>query len=161
MIHFFHTRGHGFELKSIRKSNLSPAIRMSDYDAAFKKSRCPTSTYIFTDLERLGYWDLELAGHLFAQLQNAGQKTLNNPARAKNRYNLLKSLHAAGLNDFNVYRLGELPASIRFPAFLRKINGHALTLGGLVDSRKDLEKNIQTAITAGIPVENQTAAFRL
>ena len=157
MISFIHTRGHGFELREIKKSPQLPAVKLMDYDALFKKSRLPFSTYIFTDMERLGFWDLELAGHLCAQLKNAGLKTLNNPARAKNRFTLLKALHAAGLNDFNVHRAEELPASIRFPVFLRKMQGHALPLSGLLDTRAELEQSIEAAIVAGIPATNQIA----
>jgi hypothetical protein len=84
-------------------------------------------------------------------------KTLNNPARVKNRFTLLKSLHAAGLNDFDVHRAGELPASIRFPVFLRKLQGHAMPLSDILNSRENLEEAIEAAAAAGIPIENQIA----
>src|ERR1019366_10267473 len=90
MIHFIHSRGHAFELQQVKETPLAPATRMMDYDRLFKKNGLPFSAYIFTDLERLGFWDLELAGQVFAELQKAGLKVLNNPARAKNRFNLLR-----------------------------------------------------------------------
>jgi hypothetical protein len=155
MIHFLFSRGHDFELKELKKLPQARSIRMLHYDALFKKSRLPHSTYVFTDMERLGYWDMELAGHLCVQLKNAGLKVLNNPARAKNRYALLKALHETGLNDFNAYRAEAIPTSNRFPVFLRKLQGHALPLSDLLQTREDLEKAIEAAIARGIPIENQ------
>jgi hypothetical protein len=155
MIHFLFSRGHDFELKDAKKTPHARAIRMMDYDALFKKSRLPFSTYVFTDMERLGYWDLELAGQLCVQLKNAGLKVLNDPARVKNRYALLKALHAAGLNDFDAYRAEEIPTSVRFPVFLRKLQGHSLPLSELLPAREDLDKAVEATIARGIPVENQ------
>ena len=154
MIHFIHSRSHAFELQQVKKTPLAPATRMMDYDRLFKKSGLPFSTYIFTDLERLGFWDLELAGQGFAELQKAGLKVLNNPARAKNRFNLLRSLHDAGLNDFNVYRAEALPATMRFPVFLRKLLDHTRALSGLLDNREDLDMAIANAVASGIPFTN-------
>ena len=155
MIHFALTRGHDYTLEVVRKSRQTPTTRLINYDTLFRKSRLPHSTYVFSDLDRLSYWDLELAGHLYLELKNAGLKVLNNPARAKKRYALLRCLYEAGLNDFNAYRAEAVPASIRFPVFLRKLNGHGKPLSDLLHTRGDLEKKIDAGIAAGIPIENQ------
>jgi len=46
----------------------------------------------------------------------------------KTRYPLLRALHSAGLNDFNVYRVAELTGVVRFPVFVRKIYGQPRTV---------------------------------
>src|SRR5687768_18301081 len=105
MIHFLLTRGHRYTLEKVKSSRQAPAMRILYYDEVFAKRRLPAATYVFTDLDRLSYWDLELAGHLYVRLKAEGLKVLNNPARVKQRYALLRALHQAGINDFNVYRL--------------------------------------------------------
>lgn len=154
MIHLIHTYSHGSELKEVKDSPLAPETRQLSYDTLFRKSGLPFSTYIFTDSERLGYWDLELAGHIAAQLRAAGQKVLNNPARVKNRFNLLRRLYELGWNDFNAYCAEDLPAAMRFPVFLRKHQGHALVLSGLLHSRAEVDKAIGEAVATGIPFTN-------
>ena len=84
MIHFIHSCGHGFELQQVKKTPLAPAIRMMDYDRLFKKSGLPFSTYIFTDLERLGYWDLELAGQYLRTIAESRAESVE-PSRARKK----------------------------------------------------------------------------
>src|SRR5689334_8264811 len=98
MIYFFLTREHRYTLQEVARSPLAPRTRLLDYDRLFRKSRLPGATYIFSDLDRLGYWDLELAARVHRRLQAAGAKVLNDPARVKMRDALLRALYAAGLN---------------------------------------------------------------
>jgi hypothetical protein len=87
-------------------------------------------------------------------MKNAGLPVLNNPARFKNRYTLLRALHTAGLNDFDAYRAHEINSIKRFPVFLRKIQGHRAPLSGLLETREETRKAIDAAISAGTPEEN-------
>ena len=154
MIRFLHTRGHAYTLTSVRKSRQAPAIGVMNYDRLLRSRWLRRATYIFTDLDRLSYWDLELASHLYLQMKNAGLPVWNNPTQVKNRYRLLRALHAAGLNDFNAYSVDELGASLRYPVFLRKLQGHRKPVSDLLESRAQLDQAIAAAIATGTPPDN-------
>ncbi|HVV01222.1 MAG TPA: hypothetical protein VHH88_07650 [Verrucomicrobiae bacterium] len=154
MIRFLITRGHDYTLKCARKERQAPPIRIMTYDRLLRSRRLPAGAYIFSDLDRLGFWDLELAAHAYLEMKNAGMKVWNNPARVKNRYALLRALHAAGLNDFNIYRADNLDGGIRFPVFLRKAQGHGAPLSDLLHDRAAVETAIEHAVAEGTPLEH-------
>jgi hypothetical protein len=101
------TRGHERTHWAVAKAPESPSLGTLDYDRVFAARRLARAAYVFTDLDRLAPWDLELAAIIKRRLSEAGLPALNDPARAKTRFALLRALHEAGLNDFNAYRLGE------------------------------------------------------
>jgi len=154
MIRFLLTRGHGYTLKQVPKSPQSPAISLMNYDALMRARWLRRATYVFTDLDRLSYWDLELAAELYQQIKRAGLPVWNDPARFKNRHSLLRALCTAGLNDFNAYRVDELNSAVRFPVFLRKMQGHRQPLSDLLHSRKETDAAIEAVISLGTPIEN-------
>jgi hypothetical protein len=154
MIRFLLTRGHGWTLKAAPQSRQAPTISLMNYDALIRARWLRRATYIFADLERLSFWDLELASHLYLQLKNAGLNVYNNPAKVKTRYALLRALHTAGVNDFNAYRVDEIDSVMRFPVFLRKLHDHAGALSDLLHTQEDLENATDAAINSGTPGEN-------
>lgn len=154
MIRFLHTRGHAYTLTRVRKSPLAPPLSLMHYDALLRARWLRRGTYVFTDLDRLSRWDLELAAEMYLQLQRAGLPVCNNPARVKTRYPLLRALHAAGLNDFNIHRADELSAAIRYPVFVRKAHGHRAPVSDLLQTRAELDQALATAIANGTPEEN-------
>src|SRR6266850_5522778 len=119
MIRFLISRGHGYTFKSARKSAEAPPVSLMTYDRLLRARWLRRATYVFADLDRLSFWDLELAAHLYLELKAHGLSVWNNPARVKTRYALLRALHAAGLNDFSIHRADEVTTSVRFPVFLR------------------------------------------
>jgi hypothetical protein len=154
MIRFLLNRGHDYTLKKVKRSPLAPSIGLMNYDCLFRARWIKRATYVFADLDRLGYWHLELAADLYLQMKNAGLSVSNNPAHFKNRHTLLRALHAAGLNDFDAYRVHEINSIKRFPVFLRKIQGHHKPLSGLLETQEEVEKAIAAAVSAGTPEEN-------
>jgi len=154
MIRFLLTRGYGSTLRSVKKSRLAPVVSLMNYDRLLRARWVRRGTYIFTDLDRLGSWDVEQAAHMYLHLKNEGLKVLNNPAIVKCRYALLRALHAAGLNDFKVYRVDEMDSPMRFPVFVRKLQGHHGPLSDLLETREDVQKAVAAAIDAGTPGEN-------
>jgi hypothetical protein len=154
MIRFLHSRGHSYTFKKVRRSSEAPPITLMNYDRLLRARWLRRGTYVFTDVDRLSSWDLELASQAYLQLKNTGVSVLNNPATVKTRYPLLRALRTAGLNDFNVYRVAELNDAVRFPVFLRKIYGHREPLSDLLQTRGQLDEAIATAANAGTPVEN-------
>ncbi|HEY5793347.1 MAG TPA: hypothetical protein VIS74_08610, partial [Chthoniobacterales bacterium] len=155
MIQFVLTQNHTYTLARVRKGSGMPAIGFIDYDALIGRSAIRRGTYIFGDFDRLGHWDLELAGTIYQKLaKEPGFTLLNNPARALQRFNLLRLLHARGLNGFNVHRAAECGPSMRFPVFLRKERGHGFPLSPLLNTLEDTEQAIEGALAQGIPLEN-------
>ena len=124
------------------------------YDQLLRSRWLRRATYVFADIDRLGFWDLELAAHVYLEMERSGLRVLNNPARVKTRYALLRALHRAGLNDFNIYRADEVNWSIRFPVFLRRIQLHDGPLTDLLNSARELENALAAAVNGGTPIEN-------
>lgn len=154
MITFLLTRGYGSTLRAVQKSGHPAVIRLMNYDRLLRARYLRRGTYIFSDLDRLGSWDLEQVSHMYLHLKNAGLTVWNNPARFKNRHALLHALHAAGLNDFRAYRVNEIDLPMRYPVFVRKQQGHWGPLSGLLETKAEVKKAVEAAIEAGIPSEN-------
>lgn len=128
-----------------------PEIRVWSYDALFRARRLPTATWLFTDLDRLGFWELELAAHVYRELAGHGMRVLNDPARFCPRFDLLRRLHGAGLNRFRVWRPEEAAAVDRWPVFLRTESAHRGPLTGLIGEAGQLRREIDQALATGYP----------
>jgi len=154
MICFHQTRGHAYTLRHVRRSPSAPPIRQGNYDQLLRARSVPRGTQVFTDLERLGPWDLELAAGLYLQMKQAGLPVWNNPARFKNRHSLLRTLHRAGLNDFDAYRVHGISAIRRYPVFLRKIQNHRSPVSDLLHTPAEVAEAVDRALAGGTPEEN-------
>ena len=118
MICFLTSRGHGYTHECLRKTPQAPPTSLMNYDQLLRSLWVRRATYVFVDIDRLSFWDLELAAHAYLEMERLGLRVLNNPAKVKTRYALLRALHRAGLNDFNIHRADEINSSIRFPVFV-------------------------------------------
>ena len=157
MIRFLLTRGRDYTIKQVQKARFASAAGIMNYDSLLRAYWLRPATYIFTDLDRLSFWDLESVSHLYVKMKAAGFQVLNDPARVKTRYPLLRALHAAGLNDFNVYRMDEIDHVNRFPVFLKRIHGHGEPVSDLIQNSKELKKTAEEIIAGGVPAENLLA----
>ncbi|HEU0049167.1 MAG TPA: hypothetical protein VFQ43_16365, partial [Nitrososphaera sp.] len=64
------------------------------YDQLLRSRWLRQATYVFADIDRLSFWDLELAAHAYLEMERLGLRVLNNPAKVKTRYALLCALHS-------------------------------------------------------------------
>lgn len=80
MIIFVTTCSHRYTNNAIAK--VLPFVRQEVYPLLFARRSLPRATYIFTDFDRLNFWQLEYAAHVFRQLSAAGCRVLNDPAAA-------------------------------------------------------------------------------
>ncbi|MFA5663576.1 hypothetical protein [Castellaniella sp.] len=128
-----------------------PRHAIWSYDRLLKARRLPRATWIFTDFDRLGAWDLELAARVCRVLQQAGMQVLNDPAQAMHRFALLRSLHARGLNRFQVWRPHEQAAVDRWPVFLRTETAHRGPLTDLIHDAAGLRAALAQARAQGHP----------
>ncbi len=151
MVTYLSRWDHAYTLKFLKREKLFKPL---SYDEAFRAKSLPLGTYIFTDLDRLGAWELELAAIVYRVLKQAGAPVINDPAKVKTRYCLLKALHCDGLNAFQVYRpsLGELPEL--YPVFVRRDHFHSGVLSELIEDEKSLREALEKISNDGIPDSN-------
>ena len=129
------------------------ALRHMTYERVLTRRRLPRATYLFTDLDRLNFWELQLAARLYAWLRGAGLKVLNDPARVRQRYSLLRTLKDGGFNRFDAWRIEDprRPAPQEFPVFLRTEAAHRGNLTDLLGTPEALEAAVEEALAKGIP----------
>jgi hypothetical protein len=127
-------------------------VEMTYADLA-RRGRAVSGAYIFTDFIRMSPWFKSIAIDLWDQLAAGGDavRLYNNPARQLGRYELLRSLHDKGLNEFNVYKIDELgSATLQFPVFLRLENDHTGPKSELITSVDRLWSEVARLILAGL-----------
>jgi hypothetical protein len=126
-------------------------FRLMSYRWALWIPRLKRATYIFGDIDRLSFWELERAAYLYRELAAAGCRVLNDPARVRQRFDLLRTLKNRKINSFNVWRVedGEVPD--RFPVFLRTQSAHRGPISGLLGSTGEAEAAVEQALRGGLP----------
>jgi hypothetical protein len=132
---------------------LMPETRAITYDDLFARKKFSRGTYVFADMERLQPNELELAARYYRHLRDAeGIRVLNDPARVKTRFALLRALHQTGRNSFDVYWADSNPRPRRFPVFLRVAAEHDLPIGELIPNQEQLEANLRRLVDNGVPL---------
>ncbi len=77
--------------------------------------------YLFCDLDRLTLSARETLARLHAELRDlcGAERVLNDPLHSLLRYDLLRTMHAVGINEFAVRRVNAHDVPAKFPLFLR------------------------------------------
>jgi hypothetical protein len=154
MIRFLISRGHEYTIRDVRRDRSAPSVRVMNYDRLLRARWLRRATYVFSDLDRLSFGDLDIAAEMYLQIRRRGFVAWNNPALFKTRYRLLRALRVAGLNDFDAYTVDEIGPTIKYPVFLRKIRDHRPPLTGLLADREALDRAVDAALAAGVPAEH-------
>jgi hypothetical protein len=152
MICLVTTRSHRYTHKRLLQWD-GPNFAIWSYDRVLSARSLPAATWIFTDFDRLGFWELELAARLWRQLKAAGLRVLNDPARVLQRFPLLRALKRAGMSCFDVWQVesDERPDATAFPVFLRNDAAHRGPIGDLIGDPAALDERIAEALAAGYP----------
>ncbi|HSS59970.1 MAG TPA: hypothetical protein VLK30_00770 [Candidatus Limnocylindrales bacterium] len=153
MIFFVSTRPHRYTMQRfLEQSRMTHRldVRVMSYETLFTQPVATTGTYLFADLERLAPAETEMAATACAQLRRAGARTLNHPARSMLRYELLRHLAERRINTFDVYRLTEARAPVRYPVFLRQERWHSDVLSPLLTDAGELAAAIERVTERGI-----------
>lgn len=126
-------------------------VRLLTYERLGDPARLADGAYVFADLERLPQPAEAAAVHAYERLQRRGERVrlINRPGAALRRRQLLRTLHERGLNPFNVYRLDENLARIRYPVFLRNSTEHTGPLSPLLGNAAALKAAVPAAVAAG------------
>jgi N-acetylglutamate synthase-like GNAT family acetyltransferase len=101
---------------------------------------------IFSDIERLDSKQRLDMSSLCESLKNSRgiRQILNHPGQSWRRFELLSNLHAAAINDFNVWRLKDIlfndscAAELKLPVFIRNENDHMGPGSKIINSRAGL-----------------------
>lgn len=151
MVRLVVTPPHRATHEPLERSKLL-SFRTISYDRLLAAHQLPRATYVFADMDRLGFWDLELAARVFRQLTGAGVRALNDPARVLQRVALLRTLRSSGINSFAVARVEDGEAPARFPVFLRTQSAHRGPLSGLLPDRAAADAAVAAALADGVPL---------
>ena len=103
-------------------------------------------------MDRLSLWQLRFAALAFRRMRDRGLRVLNDPARAISRWGLLRSLHLAGINYFNAYRVEESVRPRRWPVFLRAEGAHLGPISDLLHDWGQVVAEIERAVAKGAPL---------
>lgn len=152
MIVFVSTGSHTYTHRYVAAK--LAGFKMMSYPEILARKRLPKATYIFSDFDRLSFFQLELAGHLYRQLAEAGCRVLNDPARALHRLELLQSLFRSQLNTYKAWTAAEVSEVDRFPVFIRKIRAHRGVLTELIHDRAALSAALDGLLVAGMPASD-------
>jgi len=110
-------------LACFHRCGLAPPdfLRPVSYETLFANKRAPIGSYVFTDLDRLSGYEIDAATEIARVLSAVPNAAIINwPNRVLGRYALLRRLHEAGLNSFNVWRLDEHRMPTHYPVFIRR-----------------------------------------
>jgi len=157
MIRFVLVRGYTDTVAQLTRGLLSPKApdcEVITYERLFQSPEVPPSTYVFGDFERLSDAELAFAAEAYRALAAAGPRVrlLNDPARARTRFGLLRTLRKAGVNAFDAYRAEGHPRPNRFPVFVRAEWEHDRALTGLLQNQRALDEALVDLVAAGRPL---------
>ncbi|TDQ61926.1 hypothetical protein ATL17_3030 [Maritalea mobilis] len=134
----------------------APAYKHKTYSWLFRTRRLPAATYIFTFIDRLHPRERRLASKIYHHINEAGAgfKALNDPAAAKNRYRLLRTLYDHGVNQFNAYLASDAPQPNRFPVFVRHLSVSLPPLTQLLENQDALDDALTELEQKGEPLDD-------
>lgn len=150
MINFVTTRSHGYTVRHLIRQ-LGNARHWS-YERLFRQKELRSGTWVFTDHERLSHFEIALAAGVANRLERGGARVLNHPARVLGRHDLLKALHAAGINCFSAWRCESQPRPNAFPVFIRNEFDHLSADFELIADQPALEAALSRMKADGIPL---------
>lgn len=151
MLIFIGSRRQTHVLRHLQRDERMPAWICHTYSWLFRTRSFPAGTYIFTGVDRLDAGERRLAAQFYRHLNAQGPafRALNDPAIGMGRFRLLRSLHEAGINDFNAYLASERERPTRYPVFLRRGSASTTPLTDLLHNPAELEAAIARFVAAG------------
>mgnify|MGYP000217842500 CR=1 FL=1 len=150
MICFITSGSHKYAVRELRDVSGMPDVQLMSYNQLFRHSALPRATYVFSDFDRLDFWQRELAAKAFRCLQTLGVQVLNDPATALTRLPMLKKLHAHGLNSFAVWDAEIDPLPDRYPVFLRTRAAHRGTQTDLLQNAEQARASLDELVASGL-----------
>lgn len=138
---------------------LRKRVRVLTYERLFRDLSIRPGHMIFTDMDRLSQFELEIAAATAESVAASAPeaKILNHPARFLQRFELLEMLWHAGVNPFRAARL-ELPLpALRFPVFIRREGDAEGPESGLLHDQEALADALAALGHRGTPLRGRLA----
>ena len=166
MVYYLTTAGHQYPWRKAlehpgapvaTRQELLSRVQIIPYERFFQMRVLPAGSYVFADLDRLGVEATERAALLRRVLRDGGPgvRLFNDPIQSMRRFELLRHLHARGLNTFNVHRLADVRQVLRFPVFIRAEDGHDGSLTPLLHDSEELCRAIDEMVNQGKSRDNK------
>lgn len=156
MIYFLVAQRNSHPIKNLIQShgkNVVDSIRIIYYEDLSLLHNLKAGTFIFSDFDFLLPEQLDVVKKIYEQIRQHYPylKLFNDPGKVLLRYDLLKKMHALGLNKFNVVRASEAFEHLHLPVFIREANRHKGPLTKLIHSFSEVHKNICLLKFLGYP----------
>jgi hypothetical protein len=151
MIIFVATAEHKYTHTRLCTEPGVPPVEVMSYAELLSAKRLKRATYVLMDFDRLSAARLRDVALFYRRLRDLGLQVLNDPAKFRSRYGLLRCLKRLGLNDFNAYRAEEMLVPNRWPVFLRTEGNHAYPVSALLDDAAAMKEAVKSAVAAGYP----------
>lgn len=125
MLYYLCREAHQYTIQSFLSAlprSRRPRLEIASYERLFATRRVPLGHLIFTDLDRLTHYELEVAESAArAVIKRAPQARIyNSPVDVRLRYQLLRRLYDLGLNPIEALRVDDERVPTRFPVFIRR-----------------------------------------
>ena len=154
MIFFVTAPPHKYGPLEIEDMPGAPETIVISYNQLLRRKSLPRAAYVFSDFDRLPSWHVELAAKIYRHLKADGLPVFNDPARVLHRLPLLKRLHRAGLNQFQVWDAAADDLPDRYPVFLRTQHGHRGTITDLLENRTAAKQALISALDQGYGLQD-------
>ncbi len=122
------------------------------YAAYRAGGQVPAATHVFTDVDRLAPELIRIAAEIYREAHRRGHRVLNDPARIRSRWGLLRRLKQAGFNSFDAYRVEEGVRPKRWPVFVRMDGGHDSPAPRLMHNWQEVERAVAALLDRGEPI---------
>jgi hypothetical protein len=157
LIYFVVPRDTDFGIRDhleLRGASSASRVTILHYDDLPRRSTLPGGVYIFSALDQLLPAGRRLAGEVADQLERAGQRVLNHPARPLRRFDLLQELFRRGLNRHRAARASADLSALRYPVFLREEHQHTGALTALLRTSDELRAELGRARVRGLRMDD-------
>jgi len=146
MIYFYTHVHHFYTIKSFLDGwgrSVRPRMTLQNYSDLRYSRYLPPGAYILADSDRLDPAGRKFAAEVGEQILARGWPLLNRPSKLLYRVELMNTLRAQGLSRVGAYLVDQIPADLRYPAFVRIEDNHNGRIGPVVNDRAALEESIK------------------
>lgn len=161
-IHYLCSAEHSYTLgifAAFYARESADAIRIVPFRVLPRVRSFGPGTFVFTDMDRVHHAGLAKLIRLADALAESGRPVLNHPRRALGRFPLLRRLHEAGINRFNVHRIHDWRSVTRFPVFIRREGEHGKSVTGLIENRPALQATVHALVSRAHPPDLMIVEF--
>ena len=160
MFQWWQADSEGFPLEKRyaagRGKEIAHRYQVVDYRDLSKPLTLTGRAHLFSALDQLSMVERKAVAEIWDQVRNDRPRVhlLNDPRRVLTRFNLLRKLHAEGLNGFRVFRAADARLVDQFPVFVRSDRKHNGALTGIIHSADALRKSIIALRARGEDVDD-------